>query len=122
MTSINSVSGSGETVPTGGSSAASLDQVAQTLVAVLGPVGEVLAGIAPALAGDVSKLPDFSALIEPGGVLRLPAARTHPIDVGVDPSEANLESIARGGAPASTNLRLDGEIRKSALRGEEESR
>ncbi len=117
MTEIQGVHGAGGLLREEGGEPLTLNQVAQTLAATLGPVGEILAGIAPALAGRAAELPDFGSLVEPGGVLRLTAARVNPIDVGVDPEVANLESITSGGAQALLD-RLGDEIMKSTLREE----
>jgi hypothetical protein len=117
MTEIQGIHGSGGmSIPEGGG-AVSLSQVSQTLVVTLGPVGEVLAGIAPGLIGRAAGLPDFGGLVEPGEVIRLAAARENPIDVGVDPEVANLDIIASGGKHALLD-RLSDEIIKSTFREE----
>lgn len=117
MTEIQGIRGSEGMVRDEGREPVTLDQVAHTLAATLGPVGDVLVGIAPALAGRAAELPDFGSLVEPGGVLRLAASRINPIEVGVDPEVANLESIASGGINSHLD-RLGDEIMKSTLREE----
>jgi hypothetical protein len=117
MTEIQGIRGTGGMSMPEGGEPVTLSQVAQTLAATLGPVGDVLAGIAPALAGRAAEMPDFGELVEPGGVIRLAAARDNPIDVGVDPEIANLESIATGGKNAVMD-RLGDEIIKSIFREE----
>lgn len=117
MTEIQGIHGTdGMSMPEGGEPI-TLSQVAQTLAATLGPVGETLAGIASALAGRAAELPDFGSLVEPGGVIRLAAARENPIDVGVDPGVANLDIIVSGGKNALLD-RLSDDIIKSTLREE----
>lgn len=117
MTDIQGVSGSAGPVGMPDGTGASLEQVSATLTAVLGPVGELLAGIAPALPGHTAGLPDFGELVEPGGVLRLPAARLNPIDVGVAPGDADLDSILRSDERLGVD-RLGADIIKSTLREE----
>jgi hypothetical protein len=117
MTEIQGVSSGSGAAGLPGEAKTSLEQVAGTLAAVMGPVGELLAGIAPHLADGSVALPNFGELVEPGGVLRLPAARVNPIDVGVEPGVADLEAILRGDEHPIVD-RLGADIMKSTLREE----